>query len=70
MMTAGQIAHELGVNQVTITYKCFEILDEVFDRNPYANLEFTKYKCNYLLMQQSKKYKNSEFFPKDVMFQE
>ncbi len=40
IMTAGQIAKGLGVEEVTINYRASEILLEYFDENPMAKLEY------------------------------
>ena len=48
MMTAGQIAKELEIPEITINYQASETMSHnLYEDNPMPNLEFIKYEGDF-----------------------
>ena len=71
MMTAGQLASEIGVKEVTINYRASEVLVEMFRENPMPKLQFTKYGFDFERMKTEKiEFQSESCFPDGVHFGE
>ena len=70
-MTAGQIAKELGLNEVVINYRASDLMHHTLEANPLEKLEFTKHKFNFANMKLDERlYDSADYFPKDIDFVE
>ena len=65
MMTAGQIAKELGIGEVTINYILSEYLCKyLLENDPMTEIEWRKNDFNFKQMKSSREcFKTEDFFP-------